>query len=414
MADSESNSQRHQQKGDLVIEVFKNLIEEYETDDELSSPTGIRSKPMSTKTIKSKKALLRKLETRLLPSLDQQIKSLPELSQSISDLHLDLILKSQSEFKNTLQEIGETKYWLCCRSCSPFESNDSGLEEIKSYRIYVLSCKIELDLMPTICQTFERYKELLEQRMIANSTGKSLPDQSYQKGSNRMEVVNLTSITSQEINATIELIQGSDFDNLQYRWPSRLSAIDSGLEEFLILIHEVENEPMDCPNSTQIDPSVKVAKSILVLIKLSRIFFQRISSVTSQINKEPHQQQQQQQQQQQCFSNLSSAQLSTLGELPKDFTAILQDILQPLQNSPMTEEESMIEELSTLIEEIKTSFTSGLDVVNQLAINMDYFRVWSETWKSSFDISIHNLTQISESYQYLDCQCSRCSSVGQS
>ncbi|KNF03402.1 hypothetical protein PSTG_03342 [Puccinia striiformis f. sp. tritici PST-78] len=406
--DDSTNSERQewQQQGDLVVQKFTYLISKWDEDDEEPLPTLPRNHPMSAELIQSKRALLQRLCTSLLPLLRTKIEHL-EQSLDPTELRkapasqLKLILDIQSEVDRTLDQIDSAQEEICQGACSPTQSDDSDMEELKSYRLYVLKSSIKATLMSLICESFRKHVDLIQQLNLSTETFQGEPDIYAAK----KQVEEYTSYVYEEIDSTINLPRVSDFANMKNLWTDVIPAIDLALQDILRLIKETEKRPVVCPNYTPNDPSIPVLIQVIPIVKLSRLFFNKLSCPPLDEGILVR------------FSDLPSSRMEALGEIPHKFLRLLADVCALLKHSSVGRADITVRRLNVLVESLDSSFDRCFNVadyfINQILDTLgssiqNYLKTWFANWYTSFELAISNLMKAVESYEYKLCECSDC------
>ncbi|KAI7951673.1 hypothetical protein MJO28_007357 [Puccinia striiformis f. sp. tritici] len=205
----------------------------------------------------SNKALLIRFCASLLPSLHQQIGCLAklldpsELAQTPS-AQLKLIERCQREIDGTLDEIMSSKNEIYSTS----------------YLCYIFN----LNLWPTICDGFRKYNELLQQLDL--STEKSQEPINITLA--RKKAIDCTTAIQDQIDSTINIINGSDLQNNEYGWSHMIPGIDHGMRDLFKMMQDAQRDPSLCPNDTTIDPVVQVGRALIPVMKLSRTFLNKL------------------------------------------------------------------------------------------------------------------------------------------
>ncbi|KAI9607679.1 hypothetical protein KEM48_003589 [Puccinia striiformis f. sp. tritici PST-130] len=221
----------------------------------------------------SNKALLIRLRASLLPSLHQQIGCLAKL--------LD-----PSELAQTQAQ-------------TQADRTSSNLTDSTSYLCYIFN----LNLWPTICDG-------TDQQTLA-----------------RKKAIDCTTAIQDQIDSTINIINGSDLQNNEYGWSHMIPGIDHGMRDLFKIMQDAQRDPSVCPNDTTIDPVVQVGRALIPVMKLSRTFLNKLLDPklnTSQSDK---------------FTKLFSSQPRDQGELPEKLFKEFGEMCDNLWSSQMTEEE---------------------------------------------------------------------------
>ncbi|WAQ91262.1 hypothetical protein PtA15_14A144 [Puccinia triticina] len=286
---------------------------------------------------------------------------------------LKLIQDTQSELASTLNEFYETTEEICDDSSSLSQTDDAELEEIKSYRLYAMDSFLTLDVQMMVCDLLERSSNLIKQLELTTNT----PDEPIDVALARSNVIECKVYLHEEIHSTIRIINGSDFDHIRARWPAMVPRIDDTELDFLGIIYRAEQIPTICKYHASTAPESKVARALSPVIRLSRMFFNKLSE--QPLNSKRLQK----------FSHLSSAQLASLGEIPVTFHRVFEEMLDLLANSCYAEEGVTTRESTQLVDELTRSFKSSLPIVEYFiaqlpedtagSSNQDYYKTWFNT-----------------------------------
>jgi hypothetical protein len=301
-----------------------------------------------------------------------------------------------------LDKLLDAEREICRDACTVFEPKDSDLEEIKSYRLYVLAYCFQVNLMPKVCQVFIKCYELIEQMGLSNEPVEDLMDVPTARGL----VVDCTAHVVQEIDLISGILRGSDLNNIQARWPTWISAIEDTVKGFMELITRIQNNPTPCRNYTQIHPSLKVTRALFPLIKLSRMFFKKLLEPRLSKN------------QLGLFTDLPSNELAELGDMPEIVHEMLVETLEHLKSSSIADERGMMSvNLIHLVEKLDSSFIQSFGLVqyfiSQISDTQDFhqqnhYLMWFGTWDTTFTLAVRRLLDAVDPYEYEDCQCPQC------
>ncbi|KAI9606630.1 hypothetical protein H4Q26_006166 [Puccinia striiformis f. sp. tritici PST-130] len=196
---------------------------------------------------------------------------------------LKLILDHQLELDQTLDQIISALHTICPTRTSDFlptEENDGHFEEYKVFRFDGLDHYIKRELLESVMRA------LYESCQLIRHMGFSTPNANW----NVIQVVaekldRRINFCRDAIESTKQWFNGSEFDNVQAHWWYQLEDIDEVLEKFSILIdppdsmeeNEVGDEPVDNQSQSHSEGAIRLAKLVLPIIKLSRLFFKKLS-----------------------------------------------------------------------------------------------------------------------------------------
>ncbi|KAA1102825.1 hypothetical protein PGTUg99_036444 [Puccinia graminis f. sp. tritici] len=269
---------------------------------------------MSSKLINTKRELLERLQTTLLPRLQGQMEHLSELFliRQLSDLQPDLLIQRQSELEQSLDEIQAARTTLAQEPSASLMNSDSELEGIKRYRLSILTRLLAVELFSVLrdqCQVSCKTIQLFLTNAARGNPGPL-------GGAFLHQVV--SAIRLRVFKSISHALDRSDFCILQWRWPAGFPVIEQHLHQHLRLIKRQEDcwlvhDPVSSDEPAT-DSLVPLQRAIVALLKLARLFYKKLSSDRGIGRLERFMPR---------FSGLSSAQLATLGESPNRFFAQL-------------------------------------------------------------------------------------------
>ncbi|POV94988.1 hypothetical protein PSTT_16537 [Puccinia striiformis] len=237
---------KYMQQGDLVIKGFRTLKNVCH----LPIHQGRRIQKPSSEGIERRKELLNQLHFYLLPLLAHQIKT---LTLSLEPIHLEeqtifefeQILGIQSPLQQSLESIASALHTLC-PSPDYFTSHRSNNEEYK-----------RID--------DQQYKEFKVFERIDSSVC-------------RESILAYSSSSCKGIESTIKWLGRSEFELFQWDWPEKICRIDEELEGLLSFINRMKTGKREPKNETKIESALVLAKSIEPIVKLCRLFFNKLSA----------------------------------------------------------------------------------------------------------------------------------------
>ncbi|KAA1065584.1 hypothetical protein PGT21_004142 [Puccinia graminis f. sp. tritici] len=400
------------QQGDLVIQGYKDLADKtgsfLDKHDEryrasVSRTLASVQNAVSIDQPQLKKRLLVKLQSSLLPQLQQQIITTLRLTNPY-DLTKDpgsqfkCILEVQAELNPILDQIFSTTDVLCPEPLpSPsIRTNDQYLKELKPFRIYGLYHHLMAFFLEQIHHVFSESSDLIQQLKLATKKyqGKvdlaSARDYLNEEGDHCLEL----------IESAINWLEGSEFDVVQIDWRNEKRGIDEQLQELLGMINPTTplNEENN-PSGTQplSEPVVNLAKSVLPVIKLCRLFFNKLSERGMNRKRLP------------LFTTMCSYQLDLISRLAEEIDGNLGRILKILRAADTIVDENTTESLTKTVKALETHFETPLllillhflpiipDTVGNPVQN--YFKEWFAIWNTQFTLAIKNLLDAIESYE---------------
>ncbi|KAA1078957.1 hypothetical protein PGTUg99_013721 [Puccinia graminis f. sp. tritici] len=235
--------------------------------------------------------LIDQLESSLLPSIKDHINSLLlalDLQNSGKQLtsNLDLISEITRKIDDTLMETTDAVESVS----APFEdqfTNARNLGRCKEVRCRRLHTKVRNIIIQPLCSLFESGAEFMRFWELSRKDPESL--EYRKKMSEWMEEAQRASdISYRLIDQTIEWSRKSDLVLLQEIWLEAEESINHTLEDLTgladpMIDFEHEQIAIDEPERTRTprEHSIDVARLTIPIIKLTRIFFNKIISTTT-------------------------------------------------------------------------------------------------------------------------------------
>ncbi|KAA1127108.1 hypothetical protein PGTUg99_022446 [Puccinia graminis f. sp. tritici] len=389
-----SEEKKHWPQGDLVIERFQSLTNKYQSPrNEDSSPRGRAMQEDSTiDHVNMKKDLLTKLRSNLLPELGRQITDLvspldPTCLKEDPGLQLEIILAVQSELEGTLSQIQSAILTLCSEplTSESIRNNDQHRKELKSFRATGLHYRITEELLPDVMYIFDESEELILQMKLSAKRDPQQPNIAY----TRSQIIEYESFSLEGIRSSILWLEGSEFDLVQYHWPKETRGIDKQLEALLNLIngtaHLKEGSRMFGPLS---DPAVRLSKSLLPIIKLSRLFLDKLSNRGMNRKRLP------------LHTEMRSDQLATLYELAGRVGCEISDVLRVLRTVDRPGDHFVRPACTPITTALEGHFESALLLIPLYFLPLvpdtdgfpiqTHFKAWFVTWYTQFSLAIQN------------------------
>ncbi|KAH9441270.1 hypothetical protein MJO29_015639 [Puccinia striiformis f. sp. tritici] len=391
---------QYQRQGDLVVNGFQTLIAKFDGDND---PYPRLSEEPSLERIELKKEVLNRLHSNLLPLLGYQITS---LSQTLDPTHLrkeptftlNLILGIQSQLGQTLNLI-QSALCTICPELVPSQSdrmNDQHLMEFKCLRLDGIHHSIAEVLMPEVMQLFDDSNTLIQQLKL--TTEKSQSKTNIARATRRTK--NCAAASLDTLESTIDWIEGFELYLVQWEWLSEITDINEQLEQLSRLIGRVApsaEETLNREKELLSEPAIGLAKSVLPIAKLSRLFFKKLSKLAVD-NKRLR-----------SFTRLRSDQLETLYDLVEIVCGDLEKLLSLLRDSDTTPRAVTREQFIQTAENLEERLENSLVLISvhfvPLIPNTDdeptekYIQTWLATWHDQFGTAIHLLQKASQSFQ---------------
>ncbi|POW21929.1 hypothetical protein PSHT_01870 [Puccinia striiformis] len=362
--------ENHREQGELVFQGFKRLASKCKPkNDRRSRSTG---ETVDVERVGPAEATiqLNRLQSDLLPLLQQRLTILSGLMKKSSlkggqaDSNLRSILVIQVEVEHNLGQIRAALYILCPEKPNdvvPNQTDDQHDEHVKFFKLHGLNKWLTMHLFPHLLLRF----------------GES-------------------HYNNYTLQKAIEWINGSELDNLHERWSIGLLDIN---------IHLRDLSRRRPPHNLQSDGAIVVADSLIPVMKLSRMFFSKLSRKGMNVKRLP------------MFTKMSSDQLEKLAKSASDLDTnsskfrpiymdenFMEEFPRDLFIKTANQLKNILEPalLSILIYYIPIipnddddSLRSGLSTVQ----TRDYFYAWFVEWFVSFNLSIQNFIKTVESIQ---------------
>ncbi|KAI7944191.1 hypothetical protein MJO28_011719 [Puccinia striiformis f. sp. tritici] len=282
-----------QQQGDLVRQGFERLLEKCTTEDGTRAHSRYRNgKAVSTDPVEIKKALLLKLEASLLPLLRQHLTALSD-SLELSGLRnqpgprLKLILNIQLALEHTSDQIKSALYTLCPERLDsvPYLTNDAHDEGAKLFRLCGLDELLTESVFNDMNGVLRDCSRLILQLGLSTEIWK-YPDWT---DTTRGRLERCTIGCQNGIDETIRWLSGYELDLVRQRWPDDNNSIGGSIADFCLWTNpanKIEQEKASAKILYQnmfvryppSEPACQLAQSLIPLMKLSRLFFKKLSN----------------------------------------------------------------------------------------------------------------------------------------
>jgi len=405
------------QQADLLVQRFKSLQikcdrlrkernENVRTVDSISSdeeshigPIASESKmPSMSECELEKYRLCLRQQSSLLPHLRQQIITLSDSLHPLNLWHnpssqLDIVLVVQSEIENTLDQVLSASDVICPELTDPsFPINDQYLKELKIYRLFGIFHAYDF-VLSRISYVSRSSRALILQLNLSTEqyTGYG------SIASTRNSLVYSASDALTRIDSVLKWLSASEFDlvqdDIQSEWAiPHKHQINLHLRDLTGLInagtlpkeHEEYirlEKTLEGPLS---EPAEAVAKLLVPIFKLCRLFFKRLQSGRGIDRKLLP-----------IFTHMSSEQLYTIGALPGNIDGQLDMLLCGLRNN------SPAYQLGDDVKKLKQYFADAgflilLHFIPIISYIPDFptqnqFKAWLATWSIQLNLAINNV-----------------------
>ncbi|KAH9462939.1 hypothetical protein MJO28_008932 [Puccinia striiformis f. sp. tritici] len=378
----------HSHQADSVIGGFADLLDKC---DSVRHSTFQRSPKIPDQPGIKKKATFQ-LHSSILPGLRSQIVTLSDLTDP-DDLskapgsQLKLISEVQSELNHTLDQMILAISILHAQppDSSIMGSNDGHLEECKYFRLnnflHGLADFLLVDIGPVCAASSKLIGKL---KLITD------PDQfnsDVYVVRVREDLLERKSDFLASIDGVIQWLTGTDFDIVQLGWKNEILVLD----ELLETIRDLTGYSVD---PTEYNSLIPLAKLVIPLIKLSRIFFNKLSVQGMNRKRLPMYSKM-------CSHSLNSM-ASSLGDVIDDLSEIASLLRYDLRTPAADTCQSLIDGVQSLQDRLKSSlaliFTHFLPIIpdTENFPIQNYYKAWFATWQAMFTVAGDNLSKAAE------------------
>ncbi|OAV92761.1 hypothetical protein PTTG_27530 [Puccinia triticina 1-1 BBBD Race 1] len=364
---------------DSALQALEDRLPKYDT-----GPPSVKLKDVLTQDeLDEKNKLLDELESRLLPSIQEQLGPL------VASLGLRSDSKRNFELTyNILSTLEET----CWNTILCIESISGDMNMTSTHDYHFKRCKFyrccELMLIPSTLSDhlhplFMRSIELIKASKVSSNYAVTPECQNLERRLLR-DAAEFSDFTRQ----TIKWLQGSDLYIIQEEWREKEDQLDVLLQVFTDLTHPTSVRQ---PNKTSaLRKHVnKLADLTIPLVKLTRIFSKKVSNTAT--TKLPFT----------LDTNLNSRTLSTLHELPESIERYFYQVVKAFREAYTTSElvdlrivighplrhishilETTLVLLALYLIPLPTTDTSR---DSPESIYKAWFSAWQEAWHGAFN-----------------------------
>ncbi|KAI7950158.1 hypothetical protein MJO28_008979 [Puccinia striiformis f. sp. tritici] len=380
----------HSHQADPVIEAFANLLDKCKS---IGHSTFQRSRKIPNQPGIKKKATFQ-LHSSILPGLRSQIVTISDLTDP-DDLskapgsQLKLISEVQSELNHTLDQMLLAISILYAQPPDPLTipGNDGHLEERKYFRLNNFLHYIADFLLVDIGPVCSASSELIGKLKLITDPDQFNSDVYVVRL--REDLLERKSDFLTSIDGVIQWLTGTDFDIVQLDWKNEILVLD----ELLETIRDLTGYSVD---PTEYNSLIPLAKLVIPLIKLSRIFFNKLSVQGMNRKRLP------------MYSKMSSHDLDSIALLLEHVTDDLSEIASLLRydlRTPAADTcQLLIDKVQSLQDLLKSSL--ALILTHFLPIIPDtenfpiqnYYKAWFATWQTMFTVAGDNFSKAAEGF----------------
>ncbi|KAI9605802.1 hypothetical protein H4Q26_004170 [Puccinia striiformis f. sp. tritici PST-130] len=301
---------------------------------------------------------------------------------------LKLISSIQSDLVQTFDQIRS----VVCNISIDSNPNASPIESVGQhlhFRLHDLEPRYTRDVLRDLHKLWYGFHELI--RSMEITTKKYAATDINGAAISRWTMKHATSCL-ERIDWMIECLAGSDFDMVQYDWPRKMHGMDGMLSQLLDLINPptMMSEgnlplPAEQPHSEHlINLRIELAKSVITIIKLSKLFFNKLSKRGLNMKRLP------------LNLGMSFDELADLSRSAEYIARGFGYIVECLRDGAEVLRIVFIEAIRLLGRRFKKYMSIILLHVVPLVPKtdsfpvQDYFRTWFATWYDQLTLAIQN------------------------
>ncbi|KAH9473523.1 hypothetical protein Pst134EA_000602 [Puccinia striiformis f. sp. tritici] len=384
---------------DLVMEGFRRL--NYDFDGAPDRPASSIS-DFSIDRINIYKDDQNELKSGLLPLLRQQILTFlsaldPSALYEESDAHFEYILQIQSDLEDTLRDINSTVVAVRNMDLEDLSTNDQHLEVIKVFVLFTLEDKLNCIIFRYFGGFFGDCWLLFEElRLSGQDPSRSDRDIAGEP----VQLAELKAETLAWIERLIEYVNRSDWDLVQLVWrDSPMESINQLLSRVQILINPIgttANNDEHFISGARREPALRLAQSVISLMKLSRLLFDKLST-GYRVNRRS------------SFTNMCSNQLELLSGLSVSVELKLAPLPHLVKLAIGPSEAIVGPEVVQLVEGLLNRFQPSLLLIVSYVIPIipdtnglsthTYLTAWLTDWNNTLHVAANNVIKAAKSFE---------------
>ncbi|KAH9463911.1 hypothetical protein Pst134EA_015992 [Puccinia striiformis f. sp. tritici] len=376
-ANDEVGNRQLRYQAKLVVKRFEYLAN-YDFLDSDSTPTDL-----SIVRLRPKEHLLTELHSTLLPLLQKQIDSIADALMEPDKVwdNITLVLKLQPELEQTLdQTIRAIDEIIPGKLPEPNPRNDQNSREFKCYRLRGLNQTIRRDMKDYGKFFFLGCKQAIEPLQ---------PPLQPPPNDLQIDLQSAWLDFDWRVEQAISWAKASELNIICDNWEVTLSDVGQTVDHLLSLINTKNEEGSQT--------LVQLAKSFIPIVKLSRLFFVKLSSEGMSRKGGP------------LCTEMSSYQLHSLETSVRDITHSVMSLERLLRRSEEDEPDEtsqyLIDQVERLLPRFQTClFLADLYIVPifpQLNVcsTQVYFKTWFVTWNTLFSQAACNAIEACHTYE---------------
>ncbi|POW02870.1 hypothetical protein PSTT_11513 [Puccinia striiformis] len=399
----ERSDQRYWHLGDLVTYGLRRLRQKYDptTNGQLDQTSaGELVSALSASEVESQQDLLNELQSRLLPALQYQITVLslsldPSRIQKDPAKNLNIALKVQLELDYTLDQLRSAVATVCRGpAITTNRSDDHHLKSLKSYRLHHLKTKL-LSLYQRLCDTFVLASELIQQMGFTSELPKNL----HQTDVLRRCLDEPVHIASACIKTSIDWLNASDLHIGQDSWEPFFSFMEDPLKDLISRLNpltDLTDENQEPTIKYVREPVIQLAKLAVPIIKLIRIFYNKLSEGGLNRERLPR------------YTEMCSNQIESLSKSPDGLCIDIRDIVVLLDLANLNRAGVLPMAFLDVTNRLKTRFESPMFLLLLYCIPLipdndglniqNYYKDWCITWHNQLNLAIHNFECVAKTF----------------
>ncbi|KAH9457263.1 hypothetical protein MJO28_011537 [Puccinia striiformis f. sp. tritici] len=383
-----------EEEEDLLLQEFSKLLR-------IFGPRAERQLPINQVTPEKALSRFNRLHSEYLPLLGHQLTILADLLEPSGylrepDSKSKLILEFLPALSKNLCRIQLATYTICpeLAQFGTYQNDDQYLKVFKSFRLHYLNRKLKSDLPHHINQVLSWSHQLIRKLHAKSDThwGRLCLSGA------RKSLIDSISSSTKAIDLSISWLNGSELELVTHGWQPNMDSIGELLGDVLISINptgpspEKKRRPKSVRNP-MVSPDIELARSLTPLIKLSRLFFQKLKR--GEVNrKRPTS----------TCTEMSSQQLDQLARLPEQVGWDLKESIEIFRTAHWPSRAFPSTIIAKKLEQFKNRFASALLLFDLYLIPLipdntdeystqDYYRKWLATWFTQFNLAIQNFSK---------------------
>ncbi|WAQ85716.1 hypothetical protein PtA15_6A345 [Puccinia triticina] len=376
--------------GDWLIEGFLNISRKIHQTNWKSPLAASSTLSVDQDNSELKEVIYDRIHSSLLPLLQHQITTLSLLLAGLSkepESGLKQMLAIQPEIDYNLTQIKAALDVVCPRGLSSLnQADDQQLKQFKTYRLVELREMLWLLAAVYICSALdEASRHIGRMGFSTSSRPQNRLSSTYRKA---------TPDALDWIGFTIKHLRGSELDVAENRWRYAVLSIDKELDNLICLVNPTAHSTnQGFPLARE--PVILLAKSAIPIIKLSKLFFTKLSRAG--MNRKLVS----------SSTDMNSIQLGCLCKSAEKVSEDLPKLLTLLSEADVLDGAAANFDNSQNIIRLAATVASHFETPVQLAVdylvplvpetgglpNKNYYKDWLLTWKIQSILAIHNFIQ---------------------